>query len=150
MSNEQNNQDDQTKEYKKLNESLEEHGDTRIFEPVTGRHPMQHTIHDGTLMNEREATKTTIETPEVEVDQTETRAAVSAKKPLPPWLKTTLRVLRIFLVPILCIVALYIGLYVGYVVLGHESPGEIWKFSTWKHIFDLVFAEGSPPSSSTP
>lgn len=59
----------------------------------------------------------------------------------PPWLRITLRSLRILIVPIACVIALYIGLYVGYVTLGDQSADDIWKPETWKHVFDLVFAE---------
>jgi len=60
---------------------------------------------------------------------------------LPPWARKTLRVLRILLVPILCLIALYAGLYIGYVAIGGQDAGDIWNIQTWKHVFDLMFAE---------
>ncbi|GIQ70879.1 DNA-directed RNA polymerase subunit beta [Xylanibacillus composti] len=59
----------------------------------------------------------------------------------PPWLRITLRILRYLIVPVACVIALYVGLYVGYVTLGDQSAGDIWKPETWKHVFDLVFAK---------
>ncbi|MFD2672044.1 DNA-directed RNA polymerase subunit beta [Marinicrinis sediminis] len=45
------------------------------------------------------------------------------------------------LVPTLCLIALMAGLYVGYVVIGAGDAGDVWKMSTWKHVFDLIFAD---------
>ncbi len=63
------------------------------------------------------------------------------KSKLPPWLRITLRILRFLIVPVACVIALYVGLYVGYVTLGDQSAGDIWKLETWKHVYDLVFAK---------
>jgi hypothetical protein len=50
--------------------------------------------------------------------------------------------IKIFIIPVLCIAALIVGLAIGYVVLGHKPLSEVFDSSTWKHMYDLVFAEG--------
>ncbi|WP_422661564.1 DNA-directed RNA polymerase subunit beta [Paenibacillus sp. EC2-1] len=44
------------------------------------------------------------------------------------------------MVPIFLLLALVGGMVVGYVVLGKQDIGEAFQWSTWKHVFDLVFA----------
>lgn len=56
-------------------------------------------------------------------------------------LKVFLRVLRILLVPILCIAALYVGLMIGYVYIGGQDAAEVMQWNTWKHLYDLVFSK---------
>jgi hypothetical protein len=51
------------------------------------------------------------------------------------------RKLRFWLVPVLCLIALIIGLHIGYGQLGGKNMADVWDFSTWKHLYDLVFAE---------
>ena len=66
----------------------------------------------------------------------------NVKKPkwvMPAWAKITLKILRYLLVPALCVAALFIGLTIGYSVIGGESASDVFKFSTWKHLYDLVF-----------
>lgn len=62
------------------------------------------------------------------------------KRTQPKWLSMTLRILTYIRVPLLCIVALFIGLWIGYVKLGGQATSEIFQVSTWKHLYDLVFA----------
>lgn len=50
--------------------------------------------------------------------------------------------IKILIIPILCIAALIIGLAIGYVVLGDQSLTDVFDARTWKHMYDLVFAEG--------
>ncbi|MFC5531049.1 DNA-directed RNA polymerase subunit beta [Cohnella yongneupensis] len=61
--------------------------------------------------------------------------------------RTILRILwtsfKILIIPVLCITALIIGLAIGYVVLGDKPLSEVFDAQTWKHMYDLVFAEGS-------
>lgn len=64
------------------------------------------------------------------------------KKKLPIVLLIILRMIRILLVPALCIAALYAGLRIGYVHLGEQNPEDIFDVRTWKHLFDLIFADG--------
>ncbi|WP_059041675.1 DNA-directed RNA polymerase subunit beta [Paenibacillus rubinfantis] len=49
-------------------------------------------------------------------------------------------ILRIVLVLLVLVVALAAGTVVGYVVFGKQDASDIWQWSTWKHVFDLVFA----------
>ncbi|MEK3719096.1 DNA-directed RNA polymerase subunit beta [Paenibacillus sp. FSL H8-0034] len=44
-------------------------------------------------------------------------------------------------IPLLCIVALGIGLVIGYVYIGKQPMDEVYEFDTWRHLYDLVFAE---------
>jgi hypothetical protein len=58
-----------------------------------------------------------------------------------PAVRTLLWALRRSIVPALFLIALIAGLYVGYAVLGNR-PGEgVFEWQTWKHMYDLVFAE---------
>ncbi|MBO9598996.1 MAG: DNA-directed RNA polymerase subunit beta [Cohnella sp.] len=50
---------------------------------------------------------------------------------------------KLLIIPIVCIAALILGLAIGYVVLGDRPLSEVFDAGTWKHMFDLVFAEGS-------
>lgn len=57
--------------------------------------------------------------------------------------KTTLyvvyRIFRVLLVPALCLAALFVGLTIGYSTIGGGDAADVFKFSTWKHLYDLVF-----------
>ncbi|MEF2968045.1 DNA-directed RNA polymerase subunit beta [Paenibacillus sp. M1] len=48
--------------------------------------------------------------------------------------------LRIVLIVLFLAIALICGTAVGYVVLGKQDISGVWQWSTWKHVFDLVFA----------
>lgn len=58
----------------------------------------------------------------------------------PTWLKIVLGIIKYGWFPVACIAALIVGLTVGYVMLGHQPAGEVFQVQTWKHLFDLVFA----------
>ncbi|MBW4081694.1 DNA-directed RNA polymerase subunit beta [Paenibacillus sp. S150] len=45
-----------------------------------------------------------------------------------------------FLIPLLLVAALSGGLVTGYVVLGKKEFSDVLLWSTWKHVYDLVFA----------
>lgn len=45
-----------------------------------------------------------------------------------------------FLIPLLLVAALSSGLVVGYVVLGKKEFSDVLVWSTWKHVYDLVFS----------
>ncbi|MBD0384291.1 DNA-directed RNA polymerase subunit beta [Paenibacillus sedimenti] len=62
------------------------------------------------------------------------------KKPQPKWLKITFLILKIIRVPVLAVLAVYIGLWIGYTKLGQQPASEIFHMSTWRHLYDLVFA----------
>lgn len=59
---------------------------------------------------------------------------------LPRWARITLRILRGLLIPLLCLGALVIGLTVGYAYFGGQDAADVFRVSTWKHLYDLVFA----------
>lgn len=54
-----------------------------------------------------------------------------------PALRRTLFVLLILFILFL---ALFGGMIVGYVVLGKQSLGGVFEWSTWRHVYDLIFA----------
>lgn len=60
---------------------------------------------------------------------------------LPKWARITLWLLRKSIVPIIMVVMLIIGLYGGYVYLGDGPKGDVFKWETWRHLYDLIFAE---------
>ncbi|MNJ58897.1 DNA-directed RNA polymerase subunit beta [Paenibacillus fonticola] len=49
-------------------------------------------------------------------------------------------ILRMFLIVLFLALALVGGAVVGYVVLGKQDIHDILEWSTWRHVFDLVFA----------
>ena len=51
------------------------------------------------------------------------------------------KAVRLILFPILCLLGIYIGLHIGYVQLGKGDPDDVLRWETWKHMYDLVFAE---------
>lgn len=55
--------------------------------------------------------------------------------------KGLLLALRFLLVPALCLAGLAVGLVIGYVYIGEQPMEDVWNLETWKHIFDLVFAD---------
>jgi hypothetical protein len=68
------------------------------------------------------------------------KGAKSAKTK-PAWVRLTIRVLRATIIPILCVAALLAGLFIGYVRLGGGNMAEVFDYHTWKHLYDLVFAD---------
>ncbi|MVP01523.1 DNA-directed RNA polymerase subunit beta [Paenibacillus lutrae] len=54
---------------------------------------------------------------------------------------TALRILTILRIPLICLAALFIGLWLGYAWFGGQPASDIFKISTWKHLFNLVFAD---------
>ncbi|CAM2931060.1 DNA-directed RNA polymerase subunit beta [Paenibacillus sediminis] len=45
------------------------------------------------------------------------------------------------MIPFLFIIAILGGLIIGYVVIGKQSIHDVFHMSTWRHLFDLIFAE---------
>jgi hypothetical protein len=60
---------------------------------------------------------------------------------MPTWLRIILSILRFLLVPGLCIIALVVGLTIGYATLGGGEASAVFELKTWKHLYNLVFAE---------
>ncbi|WP_058300338.1 DNA-directed RNA polymerase subunit beta [Gorillibacterium timonense] len=54
------------------------------------------------------------------------------KKRLKLWIRIS--------IPFLCLIALVVGMGVGYVYMGKQPMSDIWKWETWRHAFDLIFA----------
>lgn len=50
--------------------------------------------------------------------------------------------IKILIIPVLCVAALIVGLAIGFSVLGDRPVSEVFDLNTWKHMYDLVFAEG--------
>lgn len=73
-----------------------------------------------------------------------TKSATTKKKTKSPkrqWTRTTRILLTYVGIPVLFLVFLYVGLYIGYVRLGDQPAGDIWRLETWRHMYDLVFAD---------
>ncbi|MDP5274639.1 DNA-directed RNA polymerase subunit beta [Chengkuizengella axinellae] len=71
-----------------------------------------------------------------------TKTAKKKKKTsLPKPAKITLKILRFFLVPVLCIIALYVGVVIGYVTIGDGPASDVLDIETWKHLINLIFAD---------
>lgn len=69
------------------------------------------------------------------------RAEGQEKKKSPFWARALLWILRKSIAPIIMIIMLVAGLYIGYVILGGQPKEDVFQFSTWKHMWDLIFAE---------
>lgn len=65
----------------------------------------------------------------------------SKKKQRPAGIRVLLWLLRKSIVPLIMIIMLITGLYVGYVVVGKQPEDEVFQWSTWQHIYDLIFAD---------
>ncbi|EJL46570.1 hypothetical protein BAG01nite_25380 [Brevibacillus agri] len=50
-------------------------------------------------------------------------------------------VAKIVLVPLLLFFSLVIGLVIGYGVVGHKPTAEVFDLGTYKHMWDLLFAD---------
>ncbi|MEB3102493.1 DNA-directed RNA polymerase subunit beta [Ferviditalea candida] len=68
------------------------------------------------------------------------KAAPQNRKTLPKWMQIASVGGKYAAVPLLSVAALLVGLIIGYSYLGGQNAGEILRYSTWKHLYDLVFA----------
>ncbi|GIO67555.1 DNA-directed RNA polymerase subunit beta [Paenibacillus sp. FSL M7-1455] len=50
------------------------------------------------------------------------------------------RIVIRWMIPLFLLLALVGGLIVGYVVIGKQSLSDVFKWETWQHVIDLVFA----------
>lgn len=64
-----------------------------------------------------------------------------AYKPLPLVVRMLLWLLRKSIVPILLVLALVGGAFIGYVMLGEGDRADVWKWETWRHLYDLIFMD---------
>ncbi|MFC4777844.1 DNA-directed RNA polymerase subunit beta [Paenibacillus sp. GCM10023252] len=55
--------------------------------------------------------------------------------------RTLLWMLKKGIVPIIGFIILMVGLYIGYSVIGKQEGSEVFRISTWKHMWDLIFAD---------
>ena len=69
------------------------------------------------------------------------RKSAAGKKQRPKGVHLTLWLLRKSIVPIIMLIMLLAGLYVGYTVLGKQPGGDVFKWSTWQHLYDLVYSD---------
>jgi len=63
------------------------------------------------------------------------------RAPLPKGVRIILKAIRLLLFPTLLVVGLYVGLRAGYVRFGGGDPDDVLRWETWKHMYDLVFAD---------
>ena len=71
----------------------------------------------------------------VEVDQ-----EITSKR-MPWWARSIFWIIRKCIAPIIMIAMLLTGLYIGYVIVGGQPKDDVFQWSTWKHMWDLIFAE---------
>ncbi|MFB6364620.1 DNA-directed RNA polymerase subunit beta [Paenibacillus elgii] len=57
------------------------------------------------------------------------------------WKKAVFAFLKWTWIPFTGIVALLVGLAIGYVYIGKQDFQEIFNLNTWRHAFDLIFAD---------
>lgn len=81
--------------------------------------------------------------PEAEepVNEPEWDEEAEEEREYPRWAVVSFWLFRKSIVPVVMIVMLIVGLYAGYVFLGDAPKDEVFKWSTWQHLYDLVFAE---------
>ena len=70
----------------------------------------------------------------------EVEKEMSSKK-MPWWASSIFWIIRKCIAPIIMIAMLLTGLYIGYVIVGGQPKDDVFQWSTWKHMWDLVFAE---------
>lgn len=56
------------------------------------------------------------------------------------WVQIIFTIIKILYIPALCLIALGAGLVIGYVYIGGSDAADVTRLSTWKHLYDLVFA----------
>lgn len=117
---------------------------TKEMDKPTGADLRQQTTDRPALLEEKRAAASDValadKSPQTAVKSTKKKNKTKRGK-LPTWARITLRILRLLLVPILCIIALFGGLTVGYVYIGGQEMGDVWKFETWRYVFDLMFKD---------
>ncbi|RXZ83454.1 DNA-directed RNA polymerase subunit beta [Paenibacillaceae bacterium] len=70
-----------------------------------------------------------------------TKSKAKARKKR-PWIVRLIFWLMIkSIAPILLILALAGGLYLGYVILGKGSMDDVFEIETWRHMYDLIFSD---------
>jgi hypothetical protein len=64
----------------------------------------------------------------------------TGQTPVRPKKRIGWRLLFFALLLLACVAAVGGGLVIGYVRLGGQPLVEVWKFATWKHLYDLIFS----------
>lgn len=79
--------------------------------------------------------------------ETDSKAVKKGNKPgkkknasSPTWKKVVFSICKWSAIPLMCVIALCIGLVLGYVYLGDRPVEEVYKLDTWRHIYDLIFS----------
>lgn len=80
------------------------------------------------------------EVPEEQGDSSEMDDEYEERK-YPKWATVSFWLFRKSIVPVVMVIMLLAGLYVGYVIMGKASKDEVFDWATWQHLYDLVFAE---------
>lgn len=67
----------------------------------------------------------------------------SKKRPKSPkkWKRVVFVLTKWLSIPVLCVVALAVGLVLGYVYIGKRPMDEVYEVDTWRHLYDLVFSQ---------
>ncbi|MCM3628082.1 DNA-directed RNA polymerase subunit beta [Paenibacillus glycanilyticus] len=81
------------------------------------------------------------EKPPVEERSKAESGGQSEKKQRSKGARITFWILRKSIVPVIMVIMLITGLYVGYAVVGKQPGGEVFQWSTWQHMYDLVFSD---------
>ncbi|SFF24396.1 DNA-directed RNA polymerase subunit beta [Paenibacillus catalpae] len=81
------------------------------------------------------------EKPPVEEAGKATSGGESGKQQRSKGARMTFWILRKSIVPVIMVIMLLAGLYVGYAVVGKQPGSEVFEWSTWQHMYDLVFSD---------
>ncbi|GMK49149.1 DNA-directed RNA polymerase subunit beta [Paenibacillus glycanilyticus] len=65
----------------------------------------------------------------------------SEKKQRSTGARITFWILRKSIVPVIMVIMLITGLYVGYAVVGKQPGSDVFHWETWQHMYDLVFSD---------
>jgi hypothetical protein len=71
----------------------------------------------------------------------EQTAKLPRLRQLKPWVRITLKISRWLLVPTLSIIAIIAGMLIGFVYVGGQSLSDAMQWSSWRHVYDLVFTK---------
>lgn len=71
------------------------------------------------------------------------KKVIKKKSRLPKWARIILKILRVILVPVLCVMAILGGMIIGYVYIGEQEMSDVFKIDTWRHLYDLVFKDNA-------
>lgn len=81
------------------------------------------------------------EKPQVEEGSKTVSGGKSEKKQRSKGARIAFWILRKSIVPVIMVIMLITGLYIGYATIGKQPGGEVFQWSTWQHMYDLVFSD---------